>query len=100
MTVTIEIPDQLAQALAPGGGDVSRAVLEAMALHGYRRRLLGESQVRRLLGFETRMEVHGFLKEHGVYLNYGIEDAEHDLAEVRRYAELVQMDETHRPAAR
>ncbi|HEX4227250.1 MAG TPA: UPF0175 family protein [Bryobacteraceae bacterium] len=93
MTVTVEIPDKLAEALAPNGGDVARAVLEAMALEGYRRKLLGESQMRRLLGFETRMEVHGFLKEHGVYLNYGIADAEHDLAEVHRYAELMQADQ-------
>jgi hypothetical protein len=100
MMVTVELPDHLAEALAPNGGDLSRAVLEALALEGYRRRLLGESQMRRMLGFETRMQVHGFLKEHGVHLNYGIEDAEHDLAEVRRYAELTQAEETPRPAAR
>ncbi len=88
MTVTIEIPDKLAEALAPSGGDLSRTVLEAMALDGYRRKLLGESQLRRLLGFETRMEVHGFLKEHGVYLNYGMEDLEHDIREGDRIVAL------------
>jgi hypothetical protein len=25
------------------------------------------------------MQVHGFLKEHGVYLNYGPEDIEQDM---------------------
>jgi len=46
------------------------------------------------------MEVHCFLKAHGVYLNYGIDDAEHDLAEARRNADLMQTQVTHRPAAR
>ena len=80
MTVTVDIPDTLAKAFAPNGGDVSHAVLEAMALEGYRSQRLGESAVRRLLGFETRMEVHGFLKEHGVYLHYTMEDVEKDTA--------------------
>jgi Uncharacterised protein family (UPF0175) len=60
----------------------------SLALEGYRRQVLGESAVRRLFGFETRMEVHAFLKEHGVYLNYSQEDLEHDLAEARRYPPL------------
>jgi hypothetical protein len=88
MTVTIEIPEKLAQAFAPDGADMSRAVLQAMALEGYRRKLLGESQMRRMLGFETRMEVHGFLKEHGVYLNYGVEELEHDIRESDRIIAL------------
>jgi hypothetical protein len=88
MTVTVEIPDQFAEALAPPGGDVSRVVLEAIALDGYRRNLLGESAVRRLLGFETRMEVHGFLKEHGVYLHYTLDDWEHDKREADRIISL------------
>jgi hypothetical protein len=33
----------------------------------------------RLLGFETRIEVHAFLKEHGVYLNYTVEDLQRDI---------------------
>jgi len=89
MTVTVEIPDIVAEAFAPDGGDLSRAVLEAMALEGYRRRLLGESQVRRLLGFATRMEVHGFLKEHDMYLNYGMDDLEHDMREADRISALL-----------
>jgi hypothetical protein len=88
MTITVEIPDRLAEALAPQGGDLSRAVLEAMALEGYRADRLSEYEVQQLLGFESRMDVHGFLKEHGVYLNYTVEDAKHDIAEARRYAVL------------
>lgn len=89
MTVTIEIPDQLVEALAPGGGDLSRAVIEAMVLEGYRADRLSEYEVQQLLGFESRLDVHGFLKEHGVYLNYGMEDLEHDIREADRMNALL-----------
>ena len=80
MTIVVEIPDDLAGALSTEGQDPARALLEAVALEGYRTDRLSESDIRRLLGFETRMEVHGFLKEHGVFLHYTLEDLEHDTA--------------------
>jgi hypothetical protein len=46
------------------------------ALEGYRTELLSESAVRQMLGFQTRMEVHAFLKQHGVYLHYDVSDLE------------------------
>jgi len=79
MKIEIEIPDELARALAERGADLSRAALEAMALEGYRSRRLSDGQVRRLLGFSTRMRVHEFLKEHNVDLNYSMEDLEQDI---------------------
>lgn len=88
MTVTVEIPDELGEVLAAQGSEPSRAVLEAIALEGYRRELLTEAAVRRMLGFETRMDVHAFLKKHDTYLNYTAEDAKHDIAEARRYPTL------------
>lgn len=88
MTVTIEIPDELASALSAHGMDTARAVREAMALEGYRRDWLSEAALRRLLGFETRLEVHRFLKEHGVFLHYTLADLQHDIEEARRYPAL------------
>jgi len=88
MTVTVEIPDDLAGMLAARGVDPSRAVLEAVAVEGYRRDLFSESAVRRLLGFETRVRVHGFLKEHNVYPHYTLADLEHDMHEADRYSAL------------
>ncbi len=80
MHIAIDIPDSISGLIA-NEQDPARAALEALALEGYRSRRLGESAVRRLLGFGTRMEVHGFLKEHGVYLNYSMEDLERDIRE-------------------
>src|SRR2546427_7870100 len=48
--------------------DLTRHILEQIALEGYGEGWLSEEQVRRLLGYETRLDVHGFLKDHGVYL--------------------------------
>jgi hypothetical protein len=76
--ITIEIPEELACQLIAAGQDPARATLEAVALEGYRRDRLSEADIRQLLGFETRMEVHGFLKEQGVFLHYTDEDLAHD----------------------
>ncbi len=89
MHIALDIPDDIRGVVAPGQ-DPARAVLEAMALEGYRSKRLGESAVRRLLGFETRMEVHQFLNEHDVYLHYGIDDWEHDKRESDRVLALIQ----------
>ena len=86
MTITVDIPEDLADVLGTGGKDPSRAVLEAVAIEGYRRDLISEAAVRRLLDFDTRMEVHGFLKEHGVFLHYTREDLDHDCAVAIRVA--------------
>jgi len=60
--------------------DPARLAVEAAALEGYRSESLSESDVRKMLGFDTRMEVHAFLKENGVYLHYDLEDLNKDLS--------------------
>jgi len=97
MTITLDIPDRAAAVLAAAvGQDPSRALLEAFALEGYRTDRLSEYEVQQLLGFEYFEQVHGFLKEHGVYLHYSMEDLEHDLAEARRFARLKADSPEHR----
>ena len=78
MNINIAVPDEIAKALQEEWQDMPRGVLESIALEGYRCGAMGEELVRRLLGFETRFEVHGFLKDHGVPLNYTLEDLEQD----------------------
>ena len=78
MRITINIPDEIASQFVPYGQDLSRVALEALAVEGYRTERLSESEIRQLLGFETRMEVHAFLKEHGAYLHYSLADLEQD----------------------
>jgi len=79
MQVTVEIPDDVARILAPQGQDPARATLEAVAIEGYRSGALTAYQVRRLLGFETRYELDGFLKAHNVWEQaYDLADLEQD----------------------
>ena|SRR5215475_929166 len=79
MTIHIDLPEDVARDLARNQ-DVTRAVLEAVALEGYRSGKLTQAQVRRLLDYRTRMEVYGFLKEHGIFLEYTEEDLERESA--------------------
>ena len=87
MDVQLQIPDDVAHTLQSEQPDLSRAALEALALEGYRRRRLSEAQLRRMLGFRTRMQVHEFLKAHNVYLNYSVGDLERDLESLKRFEE-------------
>jgi len=80
MEITLNIPDEVARKVTREGKDPARLALEALALEGYRTELLSESAVKQMLGFETRMEVHAFLKEHGVYLHYSVADLDQDKA--------------------
>lgn len=70
MQIGVELPEDIAKALQAEWKDLPRCALEAIAVEGYRSGALTESQVRRVLGFETRLEVNSFLRDHGVYYNY------------------------------
>ena len=78
MTITLNVPEDIARQLASQGQDVSRAALELMVLEAYREHKLSIGQLRRLLDFHTRMQTHAFLKDRGVPLHYDREDLEHD----------------------
>jgi hypothetical protein len=95
MQITLNIPDDLARRVAPEGKDPARVALEALALEGYRTELLSESALRQMLGFQTRMEVNAFLKQHGVYLHYDVSDLEQDRATARRVRSKLQSSESH-----
>lgn len=85
MQVTVEIPDDMAQRLASHGQDPARTALEAVAIEGYRSGALTAYQTRRLLGFETRYELDGFLKSHNVWEHaYSLEDLEQDRRTMRQ----------------
>ena len=88
--ITINIPDELAHQVALEGKDPARVALEALAAEGYRTELLSESALRRMLGFQSRMEVHAFLKEHGVYLHYDISDLKRDEETAQRFRSKLQ----------
>jgi predicted HTH domain antitoxin len=96
MQITLNLPEDIARHLETGGAGIPRAALEGLALEGYRSGKLTESQVRRLLEFGTRYEVHGFLKEHGVPLRYSERDLDRDLENARKFSEKWSSSRTPR----
>lgn len=74
MTVTLDLPDDIAQVLA-AHGDLSRRALEGFALQEFREGRLSQAELRRLLGL-SRYELDGFLKAHGELIDYPVEEFE------------------------
>ena len=86
MRITLDLSEDVAQDLESKWKDLPRAALESLAVEGHRSGALTAYQVRRMLGFQTRMEVDGFLKERGIYLEYGEGDLERDVENSRQFS--------------
>ncbi len=78
MDLTVQIPDDVARSMSAAGGDLARRALEALALEEFKSGHLTKPELRRMLGFGTRYRLDGFLKSHGVYEDYTMEDFERD----------------------
>jgi hypothetical protein len=78
MEVHLEIPEELARRIASDASGLTRAALEAIGLEGVRSGKLTISQARRLLGIQSRYEMDGFLKAHGVVLDLTLDDVRRD----------------------
>ena len=83
MQITLELPEDIVHGLESKWTDLPRAALESLALEAYRSHALTAAQLRGLLGFETRMQVDAFLKEHEIY-DYTASDFEHDREALRQ----------------
>ena len=83
MDLTVHIPDDIAIRLHASTGDLSRRALEVLALEEFKAERITQPELRRLLGFETRYELDGFLKAHGIYEDYTLEDFERDRETLR-----------------
>ena len=82
MQIRIELPEDIAEGLESTWKDLPRVALESLALEAYRSRALTAAQLRRLLGFQTRIEVDAFLKEHEIF-DYSAADFEQDRETLR-----------------
>jgi hypothetical protein len=84
MDLTIQVPDELARHLAAEHGDLSRRVLEILALEEFKCGHVSKPELRRLLGFETRSGLDGFLKAHGIFEEYTLDDLEEERRDMSR----------------
>jgi hypothetical protein len=88
MQVIVEIPDEFSQQILPVGQDPSRALLEEAALKAFCEDRVTAHELRQVLGFETRYQLDGFLKERGIeHGAYGPEDLQQDIETVDRLLE-------------
>jgi hypothetical protein len=74
MNLNVQIPDDLARSLNAAGGDLTRHVIEALALEEYRSGRLTVRELRQALGFATGYELDGFLKKHQIWMEYDEQD--------------------------
>lgn len=78
MRIWLDLPDDVVEQLAEKGQDLSRTALEALAIDAYRMNRITGYQLCQLLDIPSRYELDGFLKRHGVPLEYTIEDFERE----------------------
>jgi len=84
MEFTVQVPDDLAGRIVASGGDLPRRALEALALDEFKCGRITKPELRRALGFATGHQLDGFLKAHGVYEDYTMEDLEQELEGLKR----------------
>jgi hypothetical protein len=77
MELTLHIPDDIAAHLTQSGGDLTRRALESFAVEELRSGRINEVQLCEMLGL-ARIQVDGFLKSHGVFEEYTVEDFEEE----------------------
>ena len=77
MDVMLRIPDAIAAHLSESGGDLSRRALEAFAVEELRTGRISEPELAEMLGLAW-IQLDGFLKSHGVFQNYSLEDFERE----------------------
>lgn len=86
MDVAIQIPDEVGRALAARSVDLTRAVLEAVAIEAYRTSAISSAQVQEMLGFRSRWETEAFLRRAEAYPEYTMDDLDQDIAAIRSAA--------------
>lgn len=84
MNVTVRIPDELAERLAAEGADLERRTLEALVLEEFRAGRMSKAELGRALGFSVLNETDGFLKAHGVFEAYTLEELDREVAAMQR----------------
>ena len=84
MTITLDIPSTLAERLGiEDPADWPRAALEALTLEALRQKQITEAEAGGILGITDRYPLDGFLKQHGIEIDYTWDDLERERAAFR-----------------
>lgn len=79
MTLTVEIPDVAASALREGFGEMPQAMIESLAVEGYRSGKISAFTVGQLLGHGSRWETQDFLAAHDAWPAISVDDLNREL---------------------
>lgn len=82
MTISFDLPKEIADRLAAGGLDPSAAAKEAALVELYREKQIDHSELAHALGM-SRYEADGVLKRHGVLLEITGEQLSADIQGLR-----------------
>jgi len=82
LNVPVDASETLRRAF---GTDLDRAVLEALAIEGYRTAKLTAGEVARVLGLETSIAAQKWLAQRGVEPNYGADDFKADIEDLSKH---------------
>ena len=97
MKISLDLPDDVVAQLADAGQDLSRAALEALAIDAYRMDRITGHQLRQLLDIPSRYDLDGFLKRHGVPLEYTLADFDRESETSARLREKRRTELAHPP---
>jgi predicted HTH domain antitoxin len=81
--IAIQVPDDVAAALASQGSSIHRTVLEALALEAYRSGAITPAQIQEMLGLGSRWETEAFLRRASAFHDYTIDDLAQEIAAIR-----------------
>jgi predicted HTH domain antitoxin len=90
--VTVEIPDEIGNALGNTPEETRRRVLECMVVEAYKNRKVSRGQVRAALGLSWQ-GAEEFLARNGATYHYGVEELDEDIETGRR---LLNLSESNR----
>lgn len=83
MNVMVSLPDDFAARFGPEP-ERDRHVLEVLALHEYTAGRMSRAALRQVLGFGTRGELDGFLKERGIDDGMTVEEFDRQMQDLDR----------------
>lgn len=84
MNITLDLPENIVKILQSKCANLPRFAIESLALEAYRAEILTTAELQELLGYDTPFALDGFLKEHGVYLEYTPEELDREAENSRR----------------
>ncbi|MCI0392923.1 MAG: UPF0175 family protein [Acidobacteria bacterium] len=88
MEIVLTIPDEVTAETQSGKNGASlRRLLEHVGVELYKAEIINGPQLQEMLGLESRFELDGVLKAHGVFFDYSPEQLAREVETIKRLKE-------------